>query len=92
MHRRPYDVVFYIALTITKQQQTMEIKTFSISGMKCEHCRASVANVLRGLGGVHRIEVSLTNKNVIVEYDESIIDPMQMKASVDSIGRFEMQL
>lgn len=68
----------------------METKTFAVSGMKCEHCQASVENALKALDGVRSANVSLPDKNVTVEYDESTISPAQMKEAVDNIGRYEM--
>ncbi|MGI6242935.1 MAG: heavy-metal-associated domain-containing protein [Prevotella sp.] len=70
----------------------METKTFAVSGMKCEHCQKSVENALKGLTGVKNADVSLADKNVTVEYDESTVSPAQMKEAVDNIGRFEMTL
>lgn len=70
----------------------METKTFAVSGMKCEHCKANVENALKSLGGVGNATVSLAGKNVIVEYDEAMVSPARMKEAVDSLGRFEMTL
>jgi len=70
----------------------METKTFAVSGMKCEHCKTNVENALKGLGGVNGATVSLTDKNVTVEYDEAVVSPAQMKEAVDNLGRFEMTL
>jgi copper chaperone len=73
-----------------KRYRIMETKTFAVSGMKCEHCQASVENALKALDGVRSANVSLSDKNVTVEYDESTISPAQMKDAVDNIGRYEM--
>lgn len=67
-------------------------RTFSITGMKCEHCRANVDNALRSLGGVCHVEVSLAHNSVTVEYDESVISPAQMKEAVGNVGPYEMTL
>lgn len=70
----------------------METKTFAVSGMKCEHCAASVENALKGLGGVSGATVSLADKNVTVDYDAAAVTPAQLKEAVDGLGRFEMTL
>lgn len=70
----------------------MEIKTFEVSGMKCEHCKANVENALRSLRGVQGAEVSLACKNVRVEYDSAAVTPGEMKQAVDAAGHYEMIL
>ncbi len=70
----------------------METKTFEVSGMKCGHCKANVENALKALDGVRSANVSLADKNVTVEYDESTVSPAQMKDAIDNIGHFEMTL
>lgn len=68
----------------------METKTFTVSGMKCEHCKANVEGALKALDGVSCATVSLADKNVTVEYDEGSVSPAQMKEAVDNLGRFEL--
>ncbi len=67
-------------------------KTFSITGMKCEHCRTNVDNALRSLDGVCHVEVSLAHNNATVEYDDSVVTPEQMKEAVGNVGPYEMTL
>ncbi len=70
----------------------MEIKTFEVSGMKCEHCKAHVEEAIQSLAGVKSAEVSLADKNVKVEYDSAAVKPEDMKAAVDGAGHYEMIL
>lgn len=70
----------------------MMIKTFTVNGMKCVHCKANVESALKGLNGVSNAVVSLENKNVEVEYDENIISNEALKVAVDTAGHFEMIL
>ncbi len=70
----------------------METKTFTVNGMKCEHCKAKVETAVRGLEGVSAAEVNLAGRNVTVTYDAAVVQPAQMKEAVDSIGHFEMEL
>lgn len=51
----------------------METKTFSVSGMMCEHCKANVERALKAIDGVDNASVSLANKNVTVDYDASLV-------------------
>ena len=70
----------------------METKTFAVSGMKCEHCKAHVEEALNSLAGVKSAAVSLADKNVKVEYDAASVKPEDMKAAVDNAGHYEMSL
>lgn len=70
----------------------METKTFAVSGMKCEHCKANVENALKALKGIKSAEVNLTEANVTVEYDETAATPEAIKEAVDGSGRYELTL
>lgn len=70
----------------------MTQKTFTVNGMRCMHCKASVEQALKGLKGVESAEVSLENKNVTVSYDEAAVSPEQMQKAVAGAGNFEMEL
>lgn len=67
-------------------------KVFTVNGMKCPHCKANVENALKGLDGVSSAEVSLADHNVAVDYDETKVNPNQMKEAVDNAGHYEMEL
>ena len=45
----------------------MNKKIISIEGMSCNHCKMSVKKALNSLEGVAKVEVSLENKNAIIE-------------------------
>ncbi len=47
----------------------MEKKTFSIPGISCGHCLSSIKNELEEVNGVSRVEGSIEDKNITVEYD-----------------------
>lgn len=42
-------------------------KIINIEGMSCNHCLAHVKEALGGINGVSVLDVSLDNKNAIVE-------------------------
>lgn len=67
-------------------------KTITVNGMKCMHCKANVEGALKGLYGVNDAVVSLEDKNVTVDYDETRVSETQMKDAIDNLGRFEMIL
>ena len=70
----------------------MENRLFTVNGMRCEHCKASVENAIKEIAGVETAEVDLANKTVNVSYDSNLVSPDKIKATVDAIGRFELIL
>ena len=59
-------------------------KTITIEGMACMKCVARVEKALGGLAGVTKVEVSLENKNAVVEA-ENVTDEM-LKETVEDLG------
>ena len=47
----------------------MQTITLNIEGMTCGGCVKSVTSILEGVNGVDKAEVSLENKNAVVEFD-----------------------
>ena len=64
----------------------MEKTIIGVNGMTCNHCKMSVENALKRLDGVNSAEVSLENKNVTVEFDNSKIGLEALKAAIDDTG------
>ncbi len=60
--------------------------TLKVSGMTCDHCKASVTKALEGLDGVTAVQVDLSSKQAVVEHDAPGPDQAQMKAAVEAIG------
>jgi copper ion binding protein len=60
----------------------MKRTELSIEGMSCGHCVARVKNALINVKGVQKAEVSLEEKNAIVEYDSDAASPEDMKKAV----------
>lgn len=61
------------------------MKTIYIEGMQCEHCKARVEKVLKELKGVTKVDVSLEDKNAIIEADVSL-DNAIIKEAIEDIG------
>ncbi|MDR0402174.1 MAG: cation transporter [Treponema sp.] len=59
--------------------------TIKIEGMSCEHCAAHVTGALKELSGVSSVEVSLKDKNAVVEHADSV-GPESLKAAVAEAG------
>ncbi len=47
----------------------MEKKTFTIPNISCGHCTSAIQNELSELDGVSRVEGSIEDKTVTVEWD-----------------------
>lgn len=54
--------------------------------MMCAVCSATVERKLASLQGVSEVSVSLPSRTAMVEYDEQVITPEQMKAELSAIG------
>ena len=50
-----------------KEETKMNTKIIKIEGMQCNHCKMSVEKALSAIDGVTKVEVSLENKNAIIE-------------------------
>ena len=48
------------------------MKTISIEGMQCNHCKMSVEKALNSIEGITSVEVDLENKNAVIEYSKEI--------------------
>lgn len=63
----------------------MQKVKFDIQGMTCSSCQAHVEKAVNKLDGVKNVNVNLLSNNMIVEYDEMILDDDKiMKAVIDA--------
>ena len=63
----------------------MSTATYTVSGMTCEHCVASVTEELSELDGVTEVAVDLSTGAVTVA-SSAHLDPAAVKAAVDEAG------
>ncbi len=63
---------------------TIMKKTISIEGMMCMHCVEHIKKALKEVKGVCNAEVSLENKNAVVECTESVSDEALTSAVKDA--------
>lgn len=61
-------------------------KTIPVVGMACAACSAHVERTLNSLQGVHSAAVSLPSRSALVDYDEQVISPEEMKRAINNIG------
>jgi copper chaperone len=64
----------------------METTTIKVDGMSCGGCVKSVTGVLTALDGVARAEVSLEQKQAVVEFDAAKVTLDQLKAVIEDAG------
>ena len=64
----------------------METTTIKVDGMSCGGCVKSVTGVLTVLDGVAKAEVSLEQKQAVVEFDAAKVTRDQLKAAIEDAG------
>lgn len=67
----------------------MEKKILPVLGMACAGCSANVERKLKAMDGIKSVSVSLPGRTAMVEYDEKIVTPADMKREVDAAS-FEL--
>jgi copper chaperone len=64
----------------------METTTIKVGGMSCGGCVKSITGVLTALDGVAKAEVSLEQKQAVVEFDAARVTRDQLKATIEDAG------
>ena len=64
----------------------MKKEKFNIQGMTCSSCQAHVEKAVKNLEGIKNVNVNLLSNNMIVEYDESILDNSKIVGAVVDAG------
>jgi copper chaperone CopZ len=59
--------------------------TWTVTGMTCGHCVASVTEEVSGLAGVEDVQVDLESGRVVVT-SAAELDPADMAAAVEEAG------
>lgn len=59
-------------------------KIISIDGMHCEHCSAAVAEALQALPGVQNVQVSLPDKQAVLEAGSNSNE--SLRNAIEDIG------
>ena len=63
----------------------MSTATYTVTGMTCEHCVASVREEIEEIDGVRSVDVSLDTGAVEVTSDREL-DPSEVNAAVTEAG------
>lgn len=64
----------------------MSTTTISVPGIHCGHCKDSIEGALRQLDGVTSAEVSVADRKVDVDYDESQVDLDAIREAIEEQG------
>jgi copper chaperone len=64
----------------------METTTIKVDGMSCGGCVKSVTGALTAQDGVAKVEVSLEQKQAVVEFDAAKLTRDQLKAVIEDAG------
>ena len=52
----------------------MSSTTVAVPGIHCDHCKQSIEGALRTMPGVRSADVSVPDRSVAVDYDDSVVD------------------
>lgn len=64
----------------------MKKEKYDIQGMTCSSCQSHVEKAVRKLNGIKNVNVNLLSNNMIVEYDENIVDSSKIINSIIDAG------
>ena len=64
----------------------MDTVVLKVGGMSCGGCVKSVTGVLTALDGVAKADVSLEQKQAVVEFDAGKVTRDQLKAAIEDAG------
>lgn len=59
---------------------------FTINGMSCNHCVATVEKAVKELPGIQKVKVNLKKNEGVVKFDESQINAQQIAEKVTAAG------
>ncbi len=59
---------------------------YKVGGLKGDHCRDRIEHTISHLDGVDGVKVDLTSKQVMVEYDSSVIASGYIEETLQTLG------
>ena len=60
--------------------------SLQVPEVHCDHCKTSIEGAVSELSGVTRVDVTIPDASVAVDYDESEVDLEQIKAKIEEQG------
>lgn len=64
----------------------MKTELMEVSGMTCGGCTGKVTRALKAIDGVGDVNVSLSDGQATVQYDEHVTSPVQLESAVTGAG------
>ncbi len=64
----------------------MQTEIIKVTGMTCSGCSSVVTKTLKAVNGVSNVNVSLSAAEAIVQYDETLTSPGELKFVVKEAG------
>jgi copper chaperone len=61
-------------------------KTFNVKGMHCKSCSMLITDSLSDVDGVKKVDVSLNDNTVTVDYDEKKVKDSLIKNTIEKDG------
>lgn len=75
-----------VAFTSISVSAITKKSTIKVDGMKCAKCSGSVEKALKATDGVEKVEISLQEKEVVVEYDDAKVTEAQLREVITKTG------
>lgn len=57
-----------------------------IGGLHCSLCTGTIEKALGRQAGVHKVSVSLTHEQALVEFDPAVVEASQLMGTLTAIG------
>lgn len=70
----------------SEKPRTLASVSFTVEGMHCATCPVAVRTALKRLDGVRDVQVSISEKRAIVDYDPAKITPQRMIQVINDLG------
>ncbi|GBU29366.1 hypothetical protein R84B8_02930 [Treponema sp. R8-4-B8] len=64
----------------------MEKTKLNVDGMSCGHCEIAVQDAVRKLSGIKKVKANRRKKEVVVDYDASLVTPEQIVSVINGTG------
>lgn len=64
----------------------MTTTTITVPGIHCDHCKSSIEGALGVLDGVSKAEVSVPDKTVTVDFDDSVVREDDLREAIEEQG------
>ena len=64
----------------------MATTELDVPGIHCGHCKHAIEGAVGALDGVHSAEVSVPDRRVAVDYDDSVVTLDQIKEAIVDQG------